>query len=97
MSAVGVCLPIPFTIEGLRTCLCIRMESMQLSSLASGIFAVPEHAAVLGPRLVPSLGNGLIIKGAKTQRYLDGVGKATPVPSGPEQGVQDLIDLTLFR
>lgn len=87
VSAFPVWLPIPLTIEAFRACFCIRMESMQLSSLASGIFTVPEHAAILSPRLIPSLGNGLVIEGAKSQRDLNGVGKAAPVPSGPEEGV----------
>ena len=57
---------------------------------------MPEHPAILSPRFIPSFGDGLVIEGAKPQRDLDGIGEAAPVPSGPEEGVQDLIDLALL-
>ena len=57
---------------------------------------MPEHSLVLGPCLIPSPANGVIVERAKSERDLDGIRKAPAMSAASFQGVQNQINFVLF-
>ena len=58
---------------------------------------MPCNPQVLGAGLIPGLGDGFIIDGAKPECDLDRVGETAAMTPAAEQGVENQIDLVLLR